>query len=69
MCSEVLECGAVPKGTLTKPATNIVLLSSIIGLAEAMHTADKQGLPRDQLMRAILLGALASNVFRVKAPS
>jgi 3-hydroxyisobutyrate dehydrogenase len=68
MCSEVLECGAVPNGTLVKLATNIVLLTSITGLAEAMHAAEQQGLPREQLMRAILAGPLASNVTRVKAP-
>src|SRR6266404_6119253 len=68
MCSEILECGAVPKATLMKLATNIVLLSSITSLAEAMHTAEKQGLPREQLMRAILLGPLGSHVLNVKAP-
>lgn len=68
MCSEVLECGAVPGGTLVKLATNIVLMASITGLAEAMHMADRHGLPREQLMRAILLGPIASNVLRVKAP-
>lgn len=68
MCSEVLECGAVPNATLTKLATNVVLMSTITGLAEAMHIADRQGLGREQLMRAILLGPLASDVLRVKAP-
>ncbi|MFL6712184.1 MAG: NAD(P)-dependent oxidoreductase, partial [Sulfurifustis sp.] len=32
MCSEVLECGTVPNATLTKLATNIVLMSTITGL-------------------------------------
>ncbi|MFL6622578.1 MAG: NAD(P)-dependent oxidoreductase [Sulfurifustaceae bacterium] len=68
MCSEVLECGTVPNATLTKLATNIVLMSTITGLSEAMHIADRQGLPREQLMRALLLGPLASDVLRVKAP-
>jgi 3-hydroxyisobutyrate dehydrogenase len=68
MCNETLECGAVPKATLTKLATTIVLLTTITGLAEAMHAADRMELPREQLMRAILSGPLASNVLRVKAP-
>lgn len=68
MCSEVLDCGAVPRATLTKLATTIVLLTSITGLAEAMHAADRMGVSREHLARAILSGPLASNVLRVKAP-
>jgi 3-hydroxyisobutyrate dehydrogenase len=68
MCSEMLVCGEVPKATLTKLATTIVLLTTITGLAEAMHAADRMELSREQLMRAILSGPLASSVLRVKAP-
>jgi 3-hydroxyisobutyrate dehydrogenase len=68
MCSEVLDCGAVPRATLTKLTTTIVLLTSITGLAEAMHAADRMGVSREHLARAILSGPLASNVLRVKAP-
>jgi 3-hydroxyisobutyrate dehydrogenase len=66
MCREILDCGPVPNGTLTKLATNIVLLSQVASLAEAANMAHKAGVGAEALVRAILAGPLASDVMRVK---
>jgi 3-hydroxyisobutyrate dehydrogenase len=39
MCREVLDCGPVPNGLLMKLAVNVVLITLVTGLAEAVHFA------------------------------
>lgn len=39
LCREAIDCGAVPNATLTKLTSNIVLLSTVTSLAEAVQTA------------------------------
>lgn len=68
MCRDVMECGAVPNATLTKLGSNLLLITMVTGLAEAMHFANQNDLPVEQLVDAILGGPLASDVTRVKAP-
>lgn len=68
MCRDVMECGPVPNATLTKRASNLLLITMVTGLAEAMHFANRNELPVHNLVDAILGGPLASDVARVKAP-
>ncbi len=68
MCRDVMECGAVPNATLTKLGSNLLLITMVTGLAEAMHFANRNQLPVESLVDAILGGPLASDVTRVKAP-
>jgi 3-hydroxyisobutyrate dehydrogenase len=66
MCHECVVCGAVPSGLLMKLAVNVFMLSTVSGLAEAFHFADRQGLPAEQLLAAVNAGPMASAVSRVK---
>lgn len=66
MCHECVVCGAVPSGLLMKLAVNVFMLSTVSGLAEAFHFAERQGLPAGQLLAAVNAGPMASAVSRVK---
>jgi 3-hydroxyisobutyrate dehydrogenase len=68
MCREAVFCGPVGHGTLMKLAVNLYLDTTIAGLAEAVHFADRSGLDLETFRTALDSGALASGVTRVKVP-
>jgi 3-hydroxyisobutyrate dehydrogenase len=66
MCREVLDCGPVPNGLTLKLAVNVVLITLVTGLAEAVHFARGHGLDVELLVHAIDVGPMASSVSRMK---
>jgi 3-hydroxyisobutyrate dehydrogenase len=66
MSREVVECGPVPQALLMKLAVNIFLITTVTGLAEATHFAQRQGLDLDRLRGVLDAGPMASAVSRVK---
>jgi 3-hydroxyisobutyrate dehydrogenase len=68
MCHEVFVCGAVPEALLTKLAVNLFLITTVTGLTEAFHFADRHGLDRERFLAVLDAGPMASGVSRMKAP-
>lgn len=66
LCRAVVPCGEVPQGSRTKLAVNVVLLSLVAGLAEAVSFAESQGLDPAPLRAVLDAGPLASEVSRSK---
>jgi 3-hydroxyisobutyrate dehydrogenase len=69
MCAAVFVCGeAAPSALLMKLAVNLYLITSVTGLAEAFHFADRHGLDTGQFLAVLEAGPLASATTRVKSP-
>ncbi len=68
MCRETVLCGPVGSGLLMKLAVNLYLDTMLVGLAEAVHFADRNGLDLATFQAAIDSGPMASDVTRVKIP-
>lgn len=66
MCRQVFPCGDAPNALLMKLAVNIFLITSVTGLAEALHFAEKHGLDRDQFRAIVDAGPMASDISTVK---
>ncbi|MCU1409366.1 MAG: oxidoreductase, coenzyme F420-dependent:6-phosphogluconate dehydrogenase, NAD-binding protein [Rhodoglobus sp.] len=66
MCHEVVTCGAVPGGLLTKLAVNIYLITMVTGLVEAVHFAQRQGLDVATVAAVLDAGPMASPISRLK---
>lgn len=66
MCVEVVQCGAVPAGLLTKLSVNIFLITMVTGLVEAVHFASKQGLDVATVAAVLDAGPMASPISRLK---
>ncbi len=67
MCRQVFACGAVPGALLMKLAVNVVLITLVTGLAEAMHFAQGHGLDLACLDAVLDAGPMASAVSRIKS--
>lgn len=68
MCRRVLHCGGVGSGLLMKLAVNLYLDTTLAGLAEAVHFADRTGLDLATFGQALDSGAMASELTRIKVP-
>jgi 3-hydroxyisobutyrate dehydrogenase len=68
MCREMVSCGPVPNGLLTKLSVNICLITTIAGIAETMHFASQHGLDLDQVAHVLATGQMSSPIMRVKLP-
>src|SRR5436309_1506082 len=68
MCRETMICGPVPNALLMKLSVNLLLISLVTGLAEAVHIADRHGLNLNQFVAVLNAGPMASDVSRMKAP-
>jgi 3-hydroxyisobutyrate dehydrogenase len=68
MCHEIFVCGPAPKALLMKLSVNIVLITTVTGLAEAFHFADRHGLDKRQFLAVLDAGPMASGVSRMKSP-
>jgi hypothetical protein len=68
MCREALFCRPVGNGLLMKLAVNLYLDTMLVGLAEAVHFADRQGLDLTTFQAAIDTGPMACDVTRIKIP-
>jgi 3-hydroxyisobutyrate dehydrogenase len=63
---QVVRCGPVPNALLMKLAVNIFLISTVTGLAEAHHFAERQGLDLRLFREVVDGGQMASTISRVK---
>ncbi|MFC6887036.1 MULTISPECIES: NAD(P)-dependent oxidoreductase [Actinomadura] len=68
MCHETFACGPVPNALLMKLSVNLFLITTVTGLAEAFHFADRHGLDRRLFLDVLDAGPMASGVSRMKAP-
>ncbi|HWI17074.1 MAG TPA: NAD(P)-dependent oxidoreductase [Vicinamibacterales bacterium] len=66
MCAQQVYCGQVGNGLLMKLAINIFMLCSSVGLAEAYHFAERQGLPMDRFRDIADASQMASQLSRIK---
>lgn len=67
MCQNVFPCGTHPGAALRmKLAVNLYLVTTVVGLAEAAHFAERQGLNLDTFVSIINAGQLASPVAGIK---
>ena len=66
MCRQTVVCGPVPSGLLMKLAVNLFLITTVTGLAEATHFAERQGLDMQQFRAIVDAGQMASSISRVK---
>lgn len=67
MCTEAFGCGPVPGALLMKLAVNVFLITTVTGLAEAVHFARGHGLDPHRLRDILDAGPMASAVSRTKA--
>ena len=67
MCRDTIFCGAVPSALTMKLAINLYLITTVTGLAEAMHFAEQHELNMEQFAAVLNAGQLASPVARVKS--
>lgn len=68
MCKQTVVCGAVPAGLSMKLAVNLFLITSLTGLAESFHFAQRHDLDLEQFASIINAGQMASDLSRVKLP-
>jgi 3-hydroxyisobutyrate dehydrogenase len=68
MCRQAILCGPVGSGLLMKLAVNLYLATMLVGLAEAVHFANRNGLELPSFQTAIEAGPMASDATRVKIP-
>ncbi|MFI5838877.1 NAD(P)-dependent oxidoreductase [Catenuloplanes sp. NPDC051500] len=67
MCRETVLCGPVPDALTMKLATNIFMLSSVVGLVESFHFAARHGLDLGTLRSVVDNSQMASGISRVKS--
>lgn len=67
LARQAVDCGPVPHGTLTKLATNILLVNSVAALAEMMHFANAHGLDRTKVAEVVSNGQLGSDNVRIRS--
>ncbi|SFC97019.1 NAD(P)-dependent oxidoreductase [Streptomyces aidingensis] len=68
VCGRSFDCGPVPGALLMKLAVNIFLITTVTGLAESFHFAERHGLDPEQFLAVLDAGPMASAVSRMKAP-
>ncbi|MFD0986886.1 NAD(P)-dependent oxidoreductase [Methyloligella solikamskensis] len=66
MCSEVLDCGAVPSALATKLSVNLFLITMVTALAESFHLAGRLGVDLERFAEVLNAGPMASAVSKVK---
>ncbi len=65
-CAAVVRCGAVPSALLMKLAVNLYLVTTVSGLVEAYHFAQRQGLDLDRFRAVVDGGQMSSPISRTK---
>ena len=66
MCSERVDCGAVPSALATKLSVNLYLITMVTALAESFHLAGRLGLNLETFASVLNAGPMASAVSKVK---
>ncbi len=65
-CASMVRCGAVPSGLLMKLAVNLYLVTTVSGLVESYHFAERMGLDLDRFREVIESGQMSSPISRTK---
>jgi 3-hydroxyisobutyrate dehydrogenase len=66
MCRQTVVCGPVPNALLMKLAVNLFLITTVTGLAESYHFAQRHGLDLETFREVVDGGQMASPVSRTK---
>ncbi|HWB34539.1 MAG TPA: NAD-binding protein, partial [Rugosimonospora sp.] len=66
MCRQTVACGPVPGALVMKLVVNSYLLTTVAGLAETVHLAQRHGVDLHRLREVLDAGPMASDVSRVK---
>ncbi|GLS22461.1 dehydrogenase [Labrys miyagiensis] len=66
ICHQTFLCGEVPGALTMKLAVNLYLITTVTGLAEAAHFAERHGLDMRQFQAVLDAGPMESNVSRIK---
>ena len=66
MCERTFVCGAVPQALRMKLAVNLFLITTVTGLAEAVHFAEGHGVDLGVFRAIVDAGPMASKVSRLK---
>lgn len=64
---QTMRCGAPPDAMRMKLANNLLLITLLVGFAEAFHFAQAIGLDPERFVELVLAGPMANDVFRGKA--
>jgi 3-hydroxyisobutyrate dehydrogenase len=67
ICRDAIICGPVPNALSMKLAVNIFMITTVTGLAEAAHFAERQGLDLSKFVAIVNAAQMASEISRVKA--
>ena len=67
-CRDMVACGPVPNALLMKHATTLVLIPTMISLAEAAAFVRQAGLSMEAFASTLLAGQMASDLLRAKLP-
>lgn len=65
-CASVVRCGPVPSGLRMKLAVNLYLVTTVCGLVESYHFAERLGLDLDRFVAVLDGGQMASPISRTK---
>ena len=68
MCRTVIPCGPVPQAMVLKIASNHLVYTMLVGLAETVHLARRQGVDPDLLLNLLSVGPMSSDLVRMKLP-
>jgi 3-hydroxyisobutyrate dehydrogenase len=66
VCASTVRCGEVPSAARMKLAVNLFLITQVVGLAEAFHFAECNGLNLETFQSVLDSGPMASSVSRMK---
>jgi 3-hydroxyisobutyrate dehydrogenase len=65
-CRETFDCGEVPTALLMKLSVNLFLITTVVGLAESAHFAERQGVDMATFRAVIDAGQMSSTISRAK---
>ena len=65
-CASVVRCGPVPSGLRMKLAVNLYLVTTVCGLVESYHFAERLGLDLDRFVAVLDGGQMSSPISRTK---
>ena len=65
-CRETFDCGEVPAALMTKLSVNLFLITTVVGLAESAHFAERHGVDMATFRAVIDAGQMSSTISRAK---
>jgi 3-hydroxyisobutyrate dehydrogenase len=65
-CRETFDCGEVPAALMTKLSVNLFLITTVVGLAESAHFAERHGVDLATFRAVIDAGQMSSTISRAK---